>query len=304
MDGFVRSQQVRSLLGALGIAAVVASEPIRIWRLSGVERLHVREGSSVVFKYAVVPFTGEHRVLADLAAQGVPVADLRVATARDGILGMILHDLGQPVREPTEQDAALAAVRLHAADAPAWLEHLGESELAALPGRALGCRDQLTAAGRYGGTSDLREHLLILTQAARARAAGPEWPPFGLCHGELHPSTVHIGVAGWHLLDFAMTLHGPGLLNLAAWSGLRLPPNPPHTRSLIEHYVHAGGHLEALADRGGYPPSTGRWAGTASRPHWLLNCAITAIDPPDTDARHITVLRRQLTSVHDLLVPG
>lgn len=300
----MRAHQVRSLLTALGIAAVVASEPIRIWRLSGVERLHLRDGSSVVFTYATAPFTGEHRVLAELAAQGVPVADLRAATVRDGMLGMILHDLGQPLREPTEPDAALAAVPLHAAKPPAWLDHLGESELAALPGRALTCLDQLTTAGRYQGTSDLREHLLTLTQAASTRAAGADRPPFGLCHGELHPSTVHLGATDWHLLDFAMTLHGPGLLDLAAWSGLRRPPDPPRTRSLIQHYVHAGGHPEALADRGGLP--TEHWALGWHRiqaAHWLLNCALTGIDPPDTDTRHITVLRRHLTSAHHLLVP-
>lgn len=35
--------------------------------------------------------------------------------------------------------------------------------------------------------------------------------------------------------------------------------------------------------------------------HWLLDCAVTGIDGPDTDARHITVLRRQLTGALDLL---
>jgi hypothetical protein len=69
MDGFVRSRECRSLLAALGVPAVVNSEPIRIWRLSGVERLRLPGGSSVVFKYAVAPFTSEHDVLADLAEQ-------------------------------------------------------------------------------------------------------------------------------------------------------------------------------------------------------------------------------------------
>lgn len=35
--------------------------------------------------------------------------------------------------------------------------------------------------------------------------------------------------------------------------------------------------------------------------HWMLDCAVTGIDGPDTDARHIEILRRQLTSALELL---
>jgi hypothetical protein len=303
MDGFVRSRQRRSLLAALGVTTVLTSEPIRIWRLSGVERLRLPDGSSVVFKFAVAPFTSEHRVLADLATQGVPVPDLRAATVLDGMLGMILEDLGDPVREPTEQDAAVAAMNLHATAPPAWLDRLGEPDLVALPGRALALLDHLQATGRYSDTGDLRDHLTALDRLAPVRAAGAELPPFGCCHGELHPTALHIGPKNrWRLLDFAMALHGPGLLDLAAWSGLRRPADPPATRGLIERYVRAGGHPEALAERGGLPAE--HWALGWHRiqaAHWLLNCAGVGIDNADTDARHITVLRRQLTSARELL---
>jgi hypothetical protein len=50
------------------------------------------------------------------------------------------------------------------------------------------------------------------------------------------------------------------------------------------------------------PPNAGHWAGTeVQAAHWLLSCAITGIDGLDTDDRHTTVLRRQLTSAHNLL---
>jgi aminoglycoside/choline kinase family phosphotransferase len=302
LEGFVRSRQRRSLLAALGVPAVVDSEPIRIWRLSGVERLRLPDEASVVFKYATAPFTGEHEVLAELYRQGQPVPRVRAATVADGMLAMILDDLGRPIREPTELDAAVAAVRLHDATAPTGLDTLDEPALAALPSRSLACLEQLQAAGRYTDTSDLRDHLTALADVAATRATGADRPPFGLCHGELHPSAVHIGQDGWRVLDFAMALHGPGLLDLAAWSGLRRPPDPPRTRALIERYVHTGGHPDALADRGGLPAEY--WAlgwHRVQAAHWLLDCAIAGIDGPDTDARHITVLRRQLTGAVDLL---
>ena len=232
----------------------------------------------------------------------MPVPALRAAMLQDGMLGMLLEDLGDSIREPTERDTAIAAVRLHTAVPPTWLDRHDEPELAALPDRALTCLEHPHAAGRYGGTDDLRDHLAGLAEVAQVRAVGADRPPLGLCHGELHPTALHLGRTGWRLLDFAMALVGPQLLDLAAWSGLRRPPDPPATRALIEQYVRAGGHHEALADRGGLPAEY--WALGWHRiqaAHWLLECAISGIDGPDTDARHIHVLRRQLTSARQLL---
>lgn len=302
MDSFVRQRECRMLLADLGIPVFASSEQIRIWRLSGVERLHLPDGSTVVFKYAVAPFTNEHKVLDNLTGQNVPVPELRSSTVRAGLLGMILEDLGPSIREPTKQEAASAAVRVHAASAPNWLGSLDEATLATLPGEALTRLERLRTAGRFPHAGDLLDVLSALDRVAQSRAVGAEQPPFGFCHGELHPTAVHIGMNGWRVLDFAMALRGPGLLDLAAWSGLRKPAEPARTRRLIEAYVQSGGHPAALADRGGMPVE--RWALGWHRiqaAHWLLGCAANGIDPPDTDARHTTVLRRQLTGAVELL---
>jgi hypothetical protein len=296
------SELLARLVTEAGLPRVLGQEPIRVWRLSGVERLRLANGSTAVFKYACRPFTGENRVLAHVAAQGVPVPQVHAATVLDGMLGMILEDLGDQAREPTEHDAASAAVHLHATTPAPWLDKLGEPELAALPSQALACLEQLRAAGRFADTSDLLGHLTALNRMAWARATGAAKPPVGPCHGELHPSALHLSHTGWHLLDFAMAFTGPGLLDLAAWSGLRRPADPPRTRRLIQQYVRSGGHRDALAHRGGLPAE--RWALGWHRVQaatWLLTCATTGADGPATDPRHLPVLRRQLTSARQLL---
>ncbi|HWR49296.1 MAG TPA: hypothetical protein VN327_17055 [Pseudonocardiaceae bacterium] len=307
MNQVAVSRLLARLTAEAGLPRVTCREPIRVWRLSGVERLRPSGGPTVVFKYARPPFTGEDRVLATLAAQAVPVPRVSAAAVLDGMLGMILEDLGDPVRAATEHDAAVAAVRLHAACPALWLDKLSEPELAALPGKALARLEALRAAGRFADASDLFSLLTALDRMAPARAAGTERPPFGFCHGELHPSALLITPrlitpTGWRLLDFAMAFTGPGLLDLAAWSGLRRPADPPRTRRLIERYVHSGGHRDALADRGGLPAE--RWAlgwHRVQAASWLLTCATSGVDEPVTDPRHLLVLRRQLTSAHELL---
>lgn len=293
----------RHLIAQVGLPERrVVGELIREWRLSGVERLHLPDGDSVVFKFAHEPLVTEHLVLSSLAAQGLPVPTVRAAMVLDGMLGMVLDDLGASTQEPTDRDAAIAAVRLHAAVTPMRLEQFGERDLATLPSRALACLNQLQASGRYRDTSDLRDNLAALDRVAKTRVVGAERPPFGFCHGELHPTVLHITPTGWWLLDFAMSVIGPGLFDLAAWSGLRNPADPVRTRRLGERYVQAGGHPDALVDRGGLPAE--RWALGWHRlqaAHWLLNCGTNGIDEPDVDQRHITVLRRQLAGAVDLL---
>jgi hypothetical protein len=97
-----------------------------------------------------------------------------------------------------------------------------------------------------------------LEAAAPCRVVGAELPPFGLCHSEYHPTSLHIGARGWHLLDFARAFTGPGLLDLASWHGTLGNPDPARTTGLIKRYVALGGHQQALAPRGGLDAAS--WA--------------------------------------------
>src|SRR6266508_378189 len=177
----------RDLTTAAGLGPPIRREQIRVWRLSGVERLHLTDGRTVVLKYAAEPFTGEDHVLTFASGRGVPVpalhaSTLHASTLHDGTLCMIMEDLGDQTRPATETDAAVAATRLHATGSAPDLPTFGQTELQALPGSGLAYLDQLRAADRFTDTTDCATHLRALDKVARRRAAGANLPPFGLCH--------------------------------------------------------------------------------------------------------------------------
>ena len=103
------------LLAAADLDPHPVREEIRVWARSGVERLVFPGGGSAVFKFAEEPFDREHVVLCKAADAGVPVPALIAARTVDGLLGILLEDLGQPVREAGDGDGAKAAAALHQA---------------------------------------------------------------------------------------------------------------------------------------------------------------------------------------------
>jgi hypothetical protein len=240
------------LLASAGLPDNPQRESLRVWAHSGVERLHFGDGASVVFKYADAPFDTEHVALRLAASNGVPVPALRAARTIPGMLGMLLEDLGEPVRDADDRDGARAAVHLHrvAAVAPG-MTRLDAAALAGLPGR-------ITSRLQRLGLVDLVENARSLDAVATSRAAGAELPPFGLCHSEFHPTSLHISASDWRLLDFARVFIGPGLLDLASWHGTLDDPQPERTLGLIESYVAAGGPPQALAMHGGLDAAS--WA--------------------------------------------
>ncbi|HEY2578081.1 MAG TPA: hypothetical protein VGI74_17400 [Streptosporangiaceae bacterium] len=242
-----------SLLADAGLAADPVRAPLRVWAHSGVERLQLGRQASVVLKYADAPFDREHLALRLAERYGIPVPHVRAARTAQGTLAMLLEDLGDPTRQASDHDGARAAVRLHAVDpvAAPWLPRVDTATLAAMPHRI---------AARLGhlALDELAQLIQSLQAAAAHRALGAELPPFGLCHSEYHPTSLHIGPRGWHLLDFARAFTGPGLLDLASWHGTVNDPDPARTTSLIQAYVAAGGHEQALAVRGGLDAAS--WA--------------------------------------------
>ncbi|MBA9007999.1 aminoglycoside phosphotransferase family protein [Thermomonospora cellulosilytica] len=233
-------------------ASLAERLPIRVWERSGVERLRLGDGTTVVFKYAEGPFADEHIALDIAQGAGLPVPRRLAVVRRPDLLGMFLEDLGPALREATDDDGAGLAVAVHQVTATGVLPVLNARRLAAMP-RAIVAR-----LSRINGDATGLEAARALDEAATGRAAGTGLPPFGLCHSEWHPTSVHVGETGVHLLDLARAFHGPGLLDLASWQGTVTVPDPDRLTGLIEAYIAAGGPETARTDRGGLPAA--RWA--------------------------------------------
>ncbi|MFJ7272905.1 phosphotransferase family protein [Kitasatospora sp. NPDC098663] len=280
-----------------------AREKVRVWRMSGVERLRFAGGRTAIYKYAVEPFDGEDQILRAASRAGIPVPQVIGSIAREGVLGMVVEDRGEPVREATATDGVVAAVALHDAPVASSLPAMDEDALTALPELALGHLRRLRDAGRWNDdTADITAMLEALATASSKRATSADLPPFGWVHSEFHPTSLHLGEDGWCLLDFARAFTGPGLLDLASWHGTVDAPDPARLQAFIEAYVAAGGAKDALTERGGLP--AGLWALGWQRVwavEWFMEQAVKWINDPSTDPGYIKVVRRHLASAVQLL---
>lgn len=305
MDTITVSRLCAELCAKAGFISEPAREPIRAWSLSAVERLRFADGSTVIFKFAAEPFTAEDHALTLAATNGVPVPVLHGSAVRDGILGMLMEDLGEPVRDADDQDGIAAAVRLHAVR-PSQLLPIttDQAALQQLPAHALAHLAYLRQVGRWADTSDIADMLTAIEDSAAARSEGAGLPPFGLCHSEFHPTSLHIGPRGWRLLDFARAFNGPGLLDLASWPGTQKPADLAHVGGLIEAYLVAGGHPDAAARRGGLTAQA--WALGWHRVwivEWFMDQAVHWIADPTADPLYQDVVLRHLHEAIHLLEP-
>jgi hypothetical protein len=219
---------------------------------SGVWRLRQPGGGTAIYKEAWKPLDNEHIALRYASSMGLPVPQVLAAVQRDGRLGIIMTDLGQPGREATDEDAAKIAAALHRVPANDVLPETGADDLAAMPTRIA------TRARKHDLPAAIPELAGQLDAVAALSARAATVPPVGLCHSEFHPESVIIRADRWHTYDLARAFHGPGLIDLASWHGTVNAPDPEATAALIEAYVKAGGHPSALEPRAGLPPEN--WA--------------------------------------------
>lgn len=290
----VRPATLSALAEGLGVR-IERREEIRVWSMSGVERLFFAGGETAVLKYAVEVFGAEPRILEHAARHGVPVPALLADEEQDdGGTVMIMEDLGPQGREADVNDAAVAAVAIHKCPPPAFGETLDADGLAELPSLALGWIEELQHAGRWPEVEDFRRQLGELEKVARRRARGATIPPYGMCHSEFHPTSIHIGAGGrLTIMDWARAYTGNGLLDLVSWQGTPKPLDLDAVSELITAYVAAGGPQEATADRGGLPAHV--WASGWDKlwiVEWFLQGCFRWGDPADDDST------RQIISVH------
>ncbi|MBS2553421.1 phosphotransferase [Catenulispora sp. NL8] len=277
-------------------------EEVRVWSLSGVERIRFFDGRSLIFKFAAEPFTDEHRALDFARAHGIPVPQLYAAIQRDHMLGMLMEDLGTPIREATDRDGVHAALVIHAAGRAGTMPQLDQHTLSRLPNLAASHLKRLQEQGRWLDVGDVAEGISILQEAASSRAVGAELAPFGLVHSEFHPTSLHVGAGGWRLLDFARAFTGPGLLDLASWHGTIDAADPDRLRGFLETYVAAGGNENTLAKRGGLAAEA--WALGWHRVwaiEWFLEQSVRWINNPESDLVYIVAIRRHLDEATRLM---
>lgn len=300
----VRPGTLEKLAHLVGVR-VVRREPIRVWELSGVERLRLEGGATAILKYAAEVFANEPAVLNHAADHGVPVPWVLASTPQnDGGVAMLMEDLGEEARKANAYDAVTAALAVHTCPIMAGLPVLDAAALAELPGRALDCLRALRDAGRWKDTHDIGIALERLALVAEHRAAGADIPPFGMTHSEFHPTSIHVGPRGLRILDWAKAFTGPGLLDLVSWQGTPEPLDRAAVAGLISDYVTAGGPTTAQAQRGGV--SAVDWASGWHRMwviEWYLDVCLTWLPGhPENDALTQQVVRRHLKEATACLV--
>jgi hypothetical protein len=284
---------------------ITTRDPLHVWELSGVERLHVYDENgdrTLIFKYATAPLASEAATLQWLIHHEVPVPHLLASDHRDGIGGLLLEDLADPVREATMHDAANAAVAAHRTPPLAGVILYDTARLGQLPSRCSRSLRHLQAAGRWTHAADVADQLKYLEHLSHTRASGAELAPWGTCHSEFHPTSLHISPRGWRLLDWARVFTGPQLLDLASWQGTREPPDLDALDALIDAYAAAGGDDRATSNRAGLPPA--RWALGWHRiwiTDWYLDQCTTWIADPTRDQSCQDTVRRHLAEALDCL---
>ncbi len=265
------------------------------WQLSRVERIVLEGGSTFILKRSRYPLTHEARVIHGLQQTDVPLPELRMSRVDGDILTMILEDLGPSERQPTLKEAAAVAAKIHRATPRVLLPVLDAATLRSLPLKIRGGVEQLASTGRWQELDLIRSLLDKIIASSALLSRGATNPPFGLCHSEFHPTSLHVGMNRTAVVDWARAFIGPGLLDLVSYGGTIDPPDPAGCRSLIEAYQSAGGPVEASDRRGGLPAA--EWAIVWHRiwaVEWYVASCNTWMDDLEQDFTWQSVVERHL----------
>lgn len=278
----VRPDLVSELVSRIG-GTVMSRVPIREWSMSSVSRVYLTAGGSLILKCAAEVFSAEPAALAHAATHGFPVPRLLAKEILDdGSMAMLIEDLGEPTREAGVSDAAETAVAVHACPPRAGAVVLDSAGLMELPVRALHWLKRLQDEGRWLNADDLQIALEQIVDVAERRARHADIPPFGTCHSEFHPTSIHIGSHGTRILDWARSYTGPGLLDLVSWQGTVEPVDLRKISDLIDAYAAAGGPAQVTAKRGGLPAHV--WAAGWDKlwiTEWFMQQAARWQNPAD-----------------------
>lgn len=302
MDDRLVTSLFGELCAHLGKETAPHREELRGWVHGGLERVSFADGTTLMHKYATRPFTKEADALRSLHSRGVPVPKVAVAVVRGRQLGMLMEDLGEPLRPATEDEALAALLALHAAPVDPMVPRLTEKSLSTLPDRALWHLDRLHDERRWHASVDLGLDLGRIQRVAEHRASGAGLPPFGWVHTELGDEGIHIGRSGLRLVDFARCYTGPGLLDLVSWQDRISTLSPRRARAFLERYVEAGGPPQTLTRRAGLAAE--RWALAwlrLWRVEWLLEQAARTGSDPAEDLHGQQLARAELDQAMDLL---
>ncbi|MFI2052976.1 hypothetical protein ACH435_24055, partial [Streptomyces purpureus] len=112
MTANLSAELLDNLLTMAGRTTAVREE-VRVWSMSGVERLAFPDATTAIFKYAKRPFDSEDQALRLARTLGVPVPQVYASAVLDGWLGMLMEDLDPAVRDADDLDGTAAAVVLH-----------------------------------------------------------------------------------------------------------------------------------------------------------------------------------------------
>ena len=272
------------------------------WRLSHVERIHLNDGRSIVLKMSRSPMKDDGRVQAALEGSGIPLAQLHLVWPNCDTATIVMEDLGPSRRNATLEEGANVAVKVHAANPPAGLPVLGGDALCQLPSDIESGIKTLDSHGRWLDLDRIQPTITGLVKRAAELSRNANTAPFGLCHNEFNPTSLHIGTRKTALVDWGRPFIGPGLIDLAGWFWTTEKPDLPALRGMIDAYVTAGGAPASKLERAFMEPE--RWAYFWHRlwiVKWFVTCQTTWQADRSQDGDWQRVIERHLDEADQLL---